>query len=98
MKKTGFVDANNRPIRNGSRVYFSGIFPKSMPIFEQWMYDRYNIKHPREGIALFHNNQLVFATYIKGQLMTTGLTWEQDGKPCFDLQLTNVPLIDRIFH
>jgi hypothetical protein len=85
MSKVKFVDANGRTIRSGAMVYFNGEFPKEMPIFEPEYYERYGVKHARKGWARYINGQLVFLTRVKGVLMQTGLSWDFDGEPCYDL-------------
>lgn len=80
-----FVDANGHTIRDGAKVYFSGEFPEKMPIFEPEYYSRYGVKHARQGWVHIVNCTLVFVTMIGGKLMQTGLSWDFDGKPCYDL-------------
>ncbi len=93
MKKAIFVDANGMPIRNGSCIYFLGTFPKSMP---KWSLNGHDIRQFRKGIALIRNNELLFALRSNGTLITTGLTWEQDGEPCYDLRVISTPRHNKI--
>lgn len=85
MSKIKFKDAYGRTIHDGSKVYFSGDFPNSMPVFEPEYYARYGVKHARQGWVHIINNMLVFVTTVGRNIVQTGLTWELDGEPCYDL-------------
>lgn len=85
MSKVKFKDAYGRTIRDGSKVYFAGDFPDAMPVFEPEYYARYGVKHARPGWVHIVNNMLVFVTTVGRKVVQTGLTWELDGEPCYDL-------------
>ncbi len=85
-----FTDTDERLIFNGAEIYFKGQFPDSMPILDEDIYAQNGDKHSRFGVAIIEGDTLKFGTYIDGKLWTTGLTWELDGEPCYDLiNLTN---------
>lgn len=85
MSKVKFVDANGRTICDGDKVYFNGSFPDNMPVLEPDYYARYGVKHARQGWVSIANDILVFVTMVKGELIKTGLYWDFDGEPCYDL-------------
>ena len=87
FNKRVFRDTNGHAIRHGSRVYFCGDFPASMPVFNESYYKHYGVKHARDGFAYILDNKLCFVTVIDNQLRATGLCWDFDGKRCFDLTL-----------
>lgn len=85
MKKMFFRDCEGCRIHDGQRVYFFGEFPAKQKILDETMYKKYGVKHPREGIVLIEGNKLCFVTTIHGKMQATGLYWELDGEPCYDL-------------
>jgi hypothetical protein len=84
MKKQ-FRDAEGRVIRDGARVYFTGEFPKEQKVLDEALYNKYGVKHPREGVVFIVDNKLGFATHVNGKMQATGLCWELDGERCHDL-------------
>lgn len=73
-----FTDMHGRPICDGAEIYFNGTFPAEVPMK----------KRIRDGIAIIEGDKLVFAVIIRNKLQGIGLYWELDGKPCYDLILT----------
>lgn len=82
-----FQDAYGIKIRDGSRVYFKGKFPKEMPVLEPALYADCGAKHAREGFVYVINGRLVFLTRVGGEMRPTGLGWEYDGERCYDLMV-----------
>jgi hypothetical protein len=86
MKAT-FTDACGRPIYDLAQVYFKGDFPTEMPVFDEKMYNAIGDKHSRRGMVIIRDKMLVFITNVNGRVQSTGLSWELDGEPCYDLIL-----------
>lgn len=72
-----FIDKYASPIYNGATLYYEGEFPKSTLPERQIRY----------GVAVIQDGFLHFAINDNGILRETGLYWEFDGKPCYDLMI-----------
>ena len=85
--KTMFTDACNRPIYDMAQVYYNGKFPAESPILDERMYNAVGDKHSRRGMVIIKGDTLIFITNVNGKVRSTGLYWEFDGEPCYDLIL-----------
>lgn len=70
-----FTDAFGHIIQNGAKVKFEGSFPEKMP----------NEKRIRHGIVQIIDGLLVLFVLIGETFCSSGLYWELDGEPCYDL-------------
>lgn len=78
-----FTDMHGRTIYDGSQIHYTGTFPENMPPERQI----------RDGIALIRNGFLNLAVIDNNILRGTGLYWELDGEPCYDLIVTEEELL-----
>ena len=70
-----FTDAFGSIITDGARCMFGGEFPEQMPAE----------KCVRHGMVKIMNGQLKFFIPIDGGWLSSGLYWDYDGEPCYDL-------------
>lgn len=70
-----FTNAFGSPIREGQLIQFMGAFFDKMP----------QSRRTRLGYAHIVDNMLYFVAWVDGVLRPTGLYWELDGEPCYDL-------------